>query len=366
MRIGLIGLGRIGAFHATTLAGLEHVDELVVTDPVAAAVDAVTGRLPSARAVDSPEALLASGVDGVAIAAATNTHAGLIRAAVAKGVPTFCEKPIAGTIAESIAVQEAVAGSDVPVQIGYPRRFDPAFVAAREAARSGSLGRITTVRSTTLDPAPPPADYLAVSGGLFRDCSVHDFDAVRWVTGQEVVEVYAVGAVDPDAPEEMYAAHGDHSSASVLLTLSDGTIGVVSNTRTNGRGYDVRLEVHGVRDAVAAGLDEGLPLRSTQPGDHLAERPGPRVLHGPARRGLPRRARRLHPGGGRSGRQPVHRRRRDGHGVDRRGRDPLGPRAPPGDDRGGPVGSHPLATRHSHRGRRRAGPRLRTPLPRLP
>jgi myo-inositol 2-dehydrogenase/D-chiro-inositol 1-dehydrogenase len=122
------------------------------------------------------------------------------------------------------------------------------------------------VRSTTLDPAPPPADYLAVSGGLFRDCSVHDFDAVRWVTGQEVVEVYAVGAVDPDAPEEMYAAHGDHSSASVLLTLSDGTIGVVSNTRTNGRGYDVRLEVHGVLDAVAAGLDEGLPLRSTQPG----------------------------------------------------------------------------------------------------
>ena len=266
MRIGLIGLGRIGSFHADTLAALDGVDELVVTDPVAAAVDAVTGRLPSARAVDSPEALLTSGVDGVVIAAATNTHAALIQAAVAKGVPTFCEKPVAGTIAESIAVQEAVAGSDVPVQIGYPRRFDPAFVAAREAVLSGGLGRITTVRSTTLDPAPPPAAYLAVSGGIFRDCSVHDFDAVRWVTRQEVVEVYAVGSVDPDAPAEMYAANGDHSSTSVLLTLSDGTIGVVSNTRTNGRGYDVRLEVHGVLDAVAAGLDEGLPLRSTQPG----------------------------------------------------------------------------------------------------
>ncbi|NYF98286.1 Gfo/Idh/MocA family protein [Janibacter cremeus] len=266
MRIGLIGLGRIGSFHADTLAGLETVDELVVTDPVAAAVDAVTGRIPQARAVDSPQALLDSGVDGVVIAAATNTHAELIRAAVAKGVPTFCEKPVAGTIAESLAVERAVAGSDVPVQIGYPRRFDPAFVAARDAVRAGELGRITTVRSTTLDPAPPPAAYLAVSGGIFRDCSVHDFDAVRWVTGQEVVDVHAVGAVDPDAPEEMYAANGDHSSASVLLTLADGTIGVVSNTRTNGRGYDVRLEVHGVRDAVAAGLDEGLPLRSTQPG----------------------------------------------------------------------------------------------------
>lgn len=266
MRIGLIGLGRIGAFHADTLAGLDHVDELVVTDPVAAAVEAVTGRIGKAAAVADPDALLASGVDGVVIAAATNAHADLIRAAVAQGVPTFCEKPVAGTIAESLAVEAAVAGSDVPVQIGYPRRFDPAFVAARDAVRSGELGRVTTVRSTTLDPAPPPAAYLAVSGGIFRDCSVHDLDAVRWVTGQEVVEVYATGAVDPDAPAEMYAAHSDHSTVSALLTLSDGTIGVVSNTRTNGRGYDVRLEVHGVADAVAAGLDEGLPLRSTTPG----------------------------------------------------------------------------------------------------
>lgn len=266
MRIGLIGLGRIGAFHADTLAGLEHVEELVVTDPVAAAADAVTGRTGKARAVADPGAVLDSGVDGVVIAAATNAHADLVRAALAKGVPAFCEKPVAGTIAESIAVQQAVAGSDVPVQIGYPRRFDPAFVAARDAVRAGELGRLTTVRSTTLDPAPPPAAYLAVSGGVFRDCSVHDFDAVRWVTGQEVLEVYAVGSVDPDAAAEMYADHGDHSTVSALLTLSHGTIGVVSNTRTNARGYDVRLEVHGVEDAVAAGLDDGLPLRSTHPG----------------------------------------------------------------------------------------------------
>ena len=268
MRIGLIGLGRIGAFHADTLAGLEHVEELVVTDPVAAAVEAVTGRIGKARAVADPAALLGSGVDGVIIAAATNAHADLIRAAVAQGIPTFCEKPVAGSIAESLAVEEVVAGSDVPVQIGYPRRFDPAFVAAREAVRTGELGRVTTVRSTTLDPAPPPAAYLAVSGGVFRDCSVHDFDAVRWVTGQEVVEVYALGSVDPDAPTDMYADHGDHSTASALLTLSDGTIGVVSNTRTNGRGYDVRLEVHGVQDAVAAGLEEQVAREALEGGAH--------------------------------------------------------------------------------------------------
>ena len=266
MRIGLIGLGRIGTFHADTLAALDAVEQLVVTDPVGAAVESVTSRLDKAVAADSPQALLNSGVDGVVIAAATNTHAGLLEAGMAKGVATFCEKPIAGTIAEAVAVQRLAAGASTPLQIGYPRRFDPAFVAAREAAQAGTLGRVHTVRSTTLDPAPPPAAYLAVSGGLFRDCSVHDFDAVRWVTGQEVTEVYAVGAVDPDAPSELYADNDDYSSASTLLTLADGSIGVVSNTRTNARGYDVRLEVHGVDDSVAAGLDEGLPLRSTEPG----------------------------------------------------------------------------------------------------
>jgi myo-inositol 2-dehydrogenase/D-chiro-inositol 1-dehydrogenase len=266
MRIGLIGLGRIGSFHADTLAALSQVDELVVTDPVGAAVAAVTARLSKARAVDSPEALFTSGVDAVVIAAATNAHADLLLAAVEHGIPTFCEKPIAGTADEAVAVRDRLKGSAVPVQIGYPRRFDPAFVAARQAVLDGTLGRVHTVRSTTMDPAPPPAAYLAISGGIFRDCAVHDFDAVRWVSGREVVEVYAVGAVDPSAPHELYAANGDWSTVSTLLTMDDGTIGIVSNTRTNASGYDVRLEVHGTDDAVAAGLDEGLPLRPTQPG----------------------------------------------------------------------------------------------------
>ena len=266
MRIGLIGLGRIGAFHADTLAALDRVDELVVTDPVGTAVDAVTTRIGKARAVSDPEALLDAGVDGVVIAAATAAHAELLLASAGRGIPTFCEKPIAGTADDAVTVRDRLSGSRVPVQIGYPRRFDPAFVAARDAVLAGELGRVHTVRSTTLDPAPPPAAYLTGSGGLFRDCSVHDFDAVRWVTAQEAVEVYAVGSVDPDAGPELYADNGDWSSASVLITLEDGAIGVVSNSRTNARGYDVRLEVHGVADAVAAGLDDGLPLRPTQPG----------------------------------------------------------------------------------------------------
>lgn len=260
MRLGLIGLGRIGAFHARTLTDLAAVDSLVVTDAdpgVTAAVAAAMGAEP----VGSPADLLAAGVDGVLIAAATAAHPALLRAAVDTGVPVFCEKPLAADIATAVEVARAVAGARV--QIGYPRRFDPAFLGARAAVVSGELGALHTVRSTTLDPAPPPQAYVAGSGGLFRDCSVHDFDAVRWVTGREAVEVYAVGA---NRGEAFFAEFGDVASASVLLTLDDGTIGVVSNSRHNARGYDVRLEVHGAVDSVAAGLDEGLPLRSTQPG----------------------------------------------------------------------------------------------------
>ncbi|MBA3906309.1 MAG: dehydrogenase, partial [Pseudonocardiales bacterium] len=150
-----------------------------------------------------------------------------------------------------------------PVQIGYPRRFDPAFKAVRAAVVSGELGALHTVRSTTLDPAPPPEAHIATSGGIFRDCAVHDIDALRWVTGREVVEVYAVGA---NRGADFFAGYGDVASASALLTFDDGTIGVISVSRYNARGYDVRLEVHGANDAIAAGLDDGLPLRSAQPG----------------------------------------------------------------------------------------------------
>lgn len=190
MRIGILGLGRIGAFHTATLAGLDAVDSLVVTDPVAGAAAAAVERF-GATAVDTPEAVLAAGVDGIVVAAATDAHPALILAAVEAGTPVFCEKPVARTVEESVAVLRAVQDSGVEVHIGYNRRFDAGCMAARKAVVSGELGKLHTVRSTTLDPAPPPAAYVAVSGGIFRDCAVHDFDIVRWVTGREVVEVYA-------------------------------------------------------------------------------------------------------------------------------------------------------------------------------
>jgi myo-inositol 2-dehydrogenase / D-chiro-inositol 1-dehydrogenase len=164
---------------------------------------------------------------------------------------------------EGVAVARRVAGTGVPIQIGYPRRFDPGFTAVRQAIASGELGWVHTVRSTTLDPAPPPPAYLAVSGGIFRDCSIHDFDAVRYVTGREVVEVYATGS---DRADPVFADLGDVAFAATVLTLDDGARAVVSNSRYNARGHDVRMEVHGSDDSIAAGLDDQLPLRSAQPG----------------------------------------------------------------------------------------------------
>jgi len=262
MRIGILGLGRIGAFHAQTLSRLDAVEDLVFSDPVAAAAAAAAERLGAAVAA-SPEAVLASGVDGLVIAAATDAHPELILAAVKAGVPVFCEKPVARTLEEATEVLRAVAGTGVEVQIGFNRRFDAGFAAARAAVASGELGDLHTVRSTTLDPAPPPAAYVAASGGIFRDCAIHDFDIVRWVTGREVTEVYAVGG---NRGAAYIAEAGDADTVSSLLTLDDGTIAVVSNSRHNARGHDVRLELHGMKDSIAAGLEDRLPLRSVEPG----------------------------------------------------------------------------------------------------
>jgi myo-inositol 2-dehydrogenase / D-chiro-inositol 1-dehydrogenase len=267
--LGVIGLGRIGAFHTDTLSGLDSVDGLVVTDERPDLVAAVAAK-HGAKPADSVEQLLASGVDGVVVAAATPAHAALTLAAVERGLPTFCEKPIAASAAESARVADVIARSGVPVQVGYQRRFDAAFAAAKRAVDDGSLGALHTVRSTTMDPAPPPMEYLASSGGIFRDCAVHDFDVLRWIIGQPAVEIYATGSVQGDA---RFADIGDVDTAAALITFEQGTLGVVSAARYNGRGYDCRLEVHGFDDTVVAGWDDGAPMRNVDPDNEFPAGP---------------------------------------------------------------------------------------------
>jgi myo-inositol 2-dehydrogenase / D-chiro-inositol 1-dehydrogenase len=256
MRIGLIGVGRIGAFHAATLGGLPGVDSVIVTDVDSDRASYVASQAGTETA-GSVDELLAAGVDALVVATATATHPELIRRGAEAGLPVFCEKPVAADIDGTLDVIKHTSGAEV--QIGFQRRFDAGFRAARHAAQSGALGWLHTIRSTTLDAAPPPASYIPGSGGIFRDCAVHDFDAIRWVSGREVVRAYAVGA---NRGEEFFRAAHDVDTASAVLTLDDDTIALVSCTRYNAAGYDVRLEVLGSAGSVCAGLDDRMPLRS--------------------------------------------------------------------------------------------------------
>lgn len=261
-RIGVIGLGRIGQFHADTLNGLSRVGSLVVLDAVPHVTEAAAAKLGADAAAD-PAALMASGIDGLVIASGTSSHPELIGAGIDAGIPVFCEKPVAPSTAASHEVLARSRASDVPVQIGHQRRFDPAYRAVHQAAHAGDLGWLHTIRSTTMDPAPPPPQFIASSAGLFPDCGVHDFDVVRWVTGREVVEVFATGSNKGDPS---FSEVGDVDTAAATLVLDDGTIALVSNSRYNGSGYDCRLEVHGSIATAAAGWDDRSPVRSMDAG----------------------------------------------------------------------------------------------------
>jgi myo-inositol 2-dehydrogenase/D-chiro-inositol 1-dehydrogenase len=259
--LGLAGTGRIGTSHAETLKHLPGVDTVIVADADPERARAAAGKL-GVQAVPDIDALFASPLDGLVIATATDSHPELITRAVDQGIPVFCEKPVAADIEGTLAVINHIQNSPVPVQIGFQRRFDAGYRAARAAITSGNLGWLHTLRATTLDPAPPPAEYIPRSGGLFRDCGVHDFDIIRWVTGREVVEVYATGA---NRGEQFFVDAGDVDTAAVLLRLDDGALATVSLSRYNGAGYDVRLEALGSCGNAIVGLDDRAPLTSVEP-----------------------------------------------------------------------------------------------------
>ncbi|WP_415953892.1 Gfo/Idh/MocA family oxidoreductase [Streptomyces sp. KLOTTS4A1] len=275
MRIGLIGAGRIGSFHAGVLSRHRDVGSLLIADADAARATRLAQRLGETAAPGVRE-VFTWGVDALVITAATSAHAPLIEQAARAGLPVFCEKPIALDLPGTLAALAEVEAAGSVLQIGFQRRFDVGFTVAREAVRSGRLGRLHTVRVITSDPAPPPPEYLPLSGGLYRDCLIHDFDMLRWVTGCEVDSVYATGS---DAGPAMFREADDISTAAAVLTLSDGVLATATATRLNGSGYDVRMELAGELDQVAAGLDDRTPIASTEPkGPPAASKPWPGFL----------------------------------------------------------------------------------------
>ncbi|MEU0118619.1 Gfo/Idh/MocA family oxidoreductase [Streptomyces bobili] len=270
MRIGVIGTGRIGTIHANTLSRHREVGSLILTDAEPARATELALRLGE-TAAPGVEEIFRWGVDAVVITTATSAHAELIGRAARSGLPVFCEKPIALDLAGTLAAIAEVETAGTVLQMGFQRRFDAGYTGAREAVRSGRLGRLHTVRAVTSDQAPPPAAWLPVSGGLFRDALIHDFDVLRWVTGREVADVYAAGS---DAGPAMFRAAGDVDTAAAVLTLDDGTLATATATRLNGAGYDVRMELAGELDQVVVGLDDRTPIASTEPtGPPAADKP---------------------------------------------------------------------------------------------
>jgi myo-inositol 2-dehydrogenase/D-chiro-inositol 1-dehydrogenase len=242
--IGVIGVGRIGRMHADLLSRQVPGARLAAVhdaDPAAA-------RAVSAPAFDAVEDLLAE-VDAVAICSSTETHTDLIVAAARAGKPIFCEKPISLDLAEVDRALAAVRESGVPFQIGFNRRFDPAHAAVREAVARGDVGEPQLVRISSRDPAPPPMEYVRGSGGIFLDMTIHDFDMARFVTGSEVVEVFARGAVNVDPA---FGEADDVDTALVTLVHESGCLTAIDNSRQAVYGFDQRVEVFGSRGMAAS------------------------------------------------------------------------------------------------------------------
>ncbi len=257
MKVGLIGAGRIGSFHARTLAESPEVTSLWVADANLARAKSVADEVGAETALDAEELIRRS--DALVIATATDTHADLIRLGADEKLPVFCEKPISLDLETTDRVLEHVDNAGTALQIGFQRRFDRGYVEARRLVASGELGRLYAARLATHDPEPPPEQILEVCGGLFRDLMIHDFDIVRWTTGQEVEEVHvAAGTLTGD---RAFVRLDDVDTAVAILRLKDGALAVLSGLRHDPRGYDVRLELYGSKDSVVVGVDSRTPLR---------------------------------------------------------------------------------------------------------
>lgn len=255
LRIGVMGAGRIGTIHAENIARfipqavLEGIVDLNLTAEQERWAKGLGSRIISR---DPADLFKASGVDAVIICTSTDTHADLSIAAAEAGKHIFCEKPIDISIPKVKAAIAAAKKAGVVFQVGFNRRFDHNFARIREYTLAGSVGDVQMIKISSRDPAPPSPAYAAVSGGIFIDMMIHDFDMARFQAGSEIAEVYAAGAVLVD-PEIGKA--GDVDTAMVTLRFDSGAIGVIDNSRKAVYGYDQRVEVFGSRGAAMAEND---------------------------------------------------------------------------------------------------------------
>lgn len=243
LKVAVAGLGRIGKIHLKNLCrNFPEIEVLAVMD-VFDESEAIAREFNIPVFVkDFDELLAVSGVDAVVICSPTDTHADYVVKAAKAGKNIFCEKPLDLSLSRVLEVLKIVDESGVKLMMGFNRRFDPEFKRIRQLVEDGSVGDVHIVKITSRDPAPPPVSYIKVSGGLFLDMTIHDFDMARYISGKQVKEVFAKGTVMVD-PEIGKA--GDIDTAVITLTFEDDTMAIIDNSRKAVYGYDQRLEVFG-------------------------------------------------------------------------------------------------------------------------
>ncbi|MBQ6021116.1 MAG: inositol 2-dehydrogenase [Clostridia bacterium] len=255
IKIGIIGAGRIGKVHLESIsyrvpnAVVKAVADPFMNDETKAFIE---GFGVKEIYTDYKKILADPEIDAVLICSSTDTHASISIEAIGAGKHVFCEKPVDQTVEKILDVKKALEGKDLKFQVGFNRRFDHNFAAVRAAVENGSIGKTHIVKITSRDPAPPNPAYIKVSGGIFLDMTIHDFDMVRFLSGSEVEEIYVNSAVlvDPAIGEQ-----GDVDTALITMKLANGALAVIDNSRKAAYGYDQRAEVFGSKGMVATAND---------------------------------------------------------------------------------------------------------------
>ncbi|GIO60481.1 inositol 2-dehydrogenase [Paenibacillus cineris] len=243
LNIGVIGAGRIGRLHTENLFKHPQVKVKAIADLQIDHARAWANGLGIPLLTQDAEQIISDpGIDAVFICTSTNTHIDMIERSAKAGKHIFCEKPISFDVRGTRLALQAASDSGVKFQLGFNRRFDPNFRRVKEIVASGQIGDPHLIKITSRDPSPPPHDYIKVSGGLFMDMAIHDFDMARFLSGSEVDEVYVQGAVLVDP---VIGELGDVDTAVIMLRFRNGAIGVIDNSRQAAYGYDQRVEVFG-------------------------------------------------------------------------------------------------------------------------
>lgn len=248
VKFAILGAGRIGQVHARAVTATPGATLVVIADPMVDAAKKVADAYGcDIRSID--EIAASDDVDAVAICTPTNTHADLIEQFAKTGKAVFCEKPVDLSLERVKTCLKTVEDQGATLMVGFQRRFDPDFMALKKTIEDGRIGNVEMITLTSRDPGPPPYEYIKVSGGIFRDMTIHDFDVARWLLGEEVETVQAAASVLTDAK---IGELGDFDSINVILTTASGKQCTITNSRRATYGYDQRIEVLGSKGSVSA------------------------------------------------------------------------------------------------------------------